>query len=541
MMNKAKTVKLTIYLVKDKSAKHSSIIELGGAEEPVSLELAGGNCSLYIKKQKDNPPQWASLLTSTGQVSNAQIGFSKSTGAALVINLPEATFLVTLGQGFHLMNDESIERDFGLRVALNSIAPEDIHSLDKATNERTPLSSRTQSGLGVDLYEMLVDPDKDLLYAITGKSTEGTFGSSVTGRDSFQINVKSSLSDLPNILRKALVYYGTPLPNDFKWVDNVRKIKDPSLITDLNDELVSHINFKNFSKIALIEPEIVDFSQVDGYSFAGNQKAARYQFLSIDKYYDFLTTKKTTIDIEDIRGSSIYVRNALHETQMTWSGFRCLAAEITVNGKTYILRNAIWYKVDDNFVKTIDLEVAQIPLYSGTLPQFNHSDEGDYNESVSKTHGFDLMDKKLIPLGTGSSRVEFCDLIKDEFTLIHVKKYSGSSTLSHLFSQGLVSAEAFKKSEQFRVDLNKKLPPFISLQDTSVTPDSTKYEIVYAIYTDKILPDELPFFSKITLKNAYQSLRAMNYNVSIAKIDINNGSKLLGKGKPQKPPKKRVA
>lgn len=56
MMNKAKTVKLTIYLVKDKSAKHSSIIELGGAEEPVSLELAGGNCSLYIKKQKDNPP-----------------------------------------------------------------------------------------------------------------------------------------------------------------------------------------------------------------------------------------------------------------------------------------------------------------------------------------------------------------------------------------------------------------------------------------------------------------------------------------------------
>lgn len=51
-MNKAKTVKLTIYLVKDKNAKHSSIIELGGAQEPVSLELAGGYCTLYIKSRK---------------------------------------------------------------------------------------------------------------------------------------------------------------------------------------------------------------------------------------------------------------------------------------------------------------------------------------------------------------------------------------------------------------------------------------------------------------------------------------------------------
>ncbi|HIF9113974.1 TPA: TIGR04141 family sporadically distributed protein [Photobacterium damselae] len=84
-----------------------------------------------------------------------------------------------------------------------------------------------------------------------------------------------------------------------------------------------------------------------------------------------------------------------------------------------------------------------------------------------------------------------------------------------------------------------QLLPSIALQDTSISPDSTMYEIIYAIYTDKILPDELPFFSKITLKNAYQSLRAMNYNVSIAKIDIYNGAKILGKGKPQKPPPKK--
>ncbi|PSV49863.1 TIGR04141 family sporadically distributed protein [Photobacterium indicum] len=533
--NKLKTQKLTIYLAKKKDAKDSSLIEVSKSEPAKELKIENAVCRLYIKTQKESSPPWSSLLIESGQVTKEELGFSKGTGAALIITVPEATFIITFGQGFHLLNAEAIERDFGLRVALNSIAPSDIHSLDKATDEKTPLNSRTQSGIGVDIFDLLIDPERDLLYAITGKSAVKEFGKAVTGRDSLQISVPVDLQGIPDLLRKALVQYNQKLSSDFKWVDNIRRIKDPELNEDLDIELVKRIKANNLSKIWLAEPEIVDYEKIDGYTFDSTIKSARYQFLSLDRLISWLANGSKAYTIDNIKNSSIYCRDLNHEIYTSWSAYRCLNAEVDLLGKLYILRNGIWYKLDANFVSTIDLEISKIPKTTFQLPDFNHANEGDYNEYVCKSDvSFSLMDKKMIPLGNGKSTVEFCDLIKDSTHLIHVKKYTGSSTLSHLFSQGLVAAEAFRKSEKFRDELNLKLPKKLKLADTTIEPNPANYEIVYAIYADKQLPDELPFFSKITLKNAYQNLRAMSYKVSIAKIDIHNNVKQLGKLKAQK-------
>lgn len=54
------------------------------------------------------------------------------------------------------------------------------------------------------------------------------------------------------------------------------------------------------------------------------------------------------------------------------------------------------------------------------------------------------MDRQLISYGGGASRIEFCDVLSDSGQRIHVKQYSGSSVMSHLFNQGLVSASIEK-------------------------------------------------------------------------------------------------
>ncbi|WP_410551731.1 TIGR04141 family sporadically distributed protein, partial [Arthrobacter sp. SIMBA_036] len=82
----------------------------------------------------------------------------------------------------------------------------------------------------------------------------------------------------------------------------------------------------------------------------------------------------------------------------------------------------------------------------------------------------------------------------------HVKVYKSSSTLSHLFSQGFVAAEAFIKDGWYRERLNPKLPDSIKLADAKARPDPQNYSVVYAIATKKKIPEELPFFSKVTLK-----------------------------------------
>lgn len=42
--------------------------------------------------------------------------------------------------------------------------------------------------------------------------------------------------------------------------------------------------------------------------------------------------------------------------------------------------------------------------------------------------------------------------------MLHVKKYTGSSALSHLFAQGAVAATSFLSDEQFRAGANKIIP-----------------------------------------------------------------------------------
>lgn len=102
----------------------------------------------------------------------------------------------------------------------------------------------------------------------------------------------------------------------------------------------------------------------------------------------------------------------------------------------------------------------------------------------------------------GKSRIEFCDLIKGEKDFIHVKYYSGSQSMSHLFSQGFVSSELFISDSEFRQKVNEKLPVHIKLPDHIPRPDAKIYKVVFAIATNKRIPEELPLFSKINLKTS---------------------------------------
>jgi uncharacterized protein (TIGR04141 family) len=198
-----------------------------------------------------------------------------------------------------------------------------------------------------------------------------------------------------------------------------------------------------------------------------------------------------------------------------------------------MLRNGVWYRVNDNFVDTINSYLDKIASYKFSLPEYNHAREELYNKELSdKDKSYDLMDKKNIAFGGIYSKIEFCDLIKDKKDFIHVKYYRSSSTLSHLFAQGLVAAETFVSDADFRKKLNTKLPTHLRLVDTDVRPDSAKYCVVYAIATEKKKIDELPFFSKVTLKNAAKRLGGLGFKVEIAFISVNPSLLLIKKGKP---------
>jgi hypothetical protein len=81
-----------------------------------------------------------------------------------------------------------------------------------------------------------------------------------------------------------------------------------------------------------------------------------------------------------------------------------------------------------------------------------------------------------------------------------------------------VAAETFIADEIFRTKLNDRLPARIKLPDPAAQPKAGNYRIVYAIVTTKDLPQALPFFSRVTLKNAIATLGALGFKIAIAKI-----------------------
>lgn len=534
-IKKIRKEKLSIYLVRDGYKLDSDVIKLENANTPINLQLPETESAiLYIKKQPPkNSPPWTKLFTASKQVDATAFGMSSSVGAVFVIRISGEIFILSFGTGFHLIKSEAIERDFGLKVTLNSVDPDKLRSLDKASYDHNPLNSRTQSTVDVDIFNLHLDSEMEMLYAVTGASLIKEFGSHVTGRDALTIAVEANLQELPVILSESIKLYRANLPPKFSWVENINRVRDLDEIEILDMELDQYLTSGNHDGLWLGEPEIVDWESQVGYSFDMYQRTLRHVVLSFGDYVSYLNGRSPTVEL--MKSDVIHVNNNEYQSVKSWPVYRCLYAEIPFGANHYILRNGVWYKVNSDFVSAVDEYLKELEPHPYTFPIYTQDREEDYNEHVFNTESnFCLMDKKNTKIGGPYDKLEHCDLIRNGNEFIHVKLYRSSSTLSHLFSQGFVAAEAFVKDSWYREQLNPKLPASIKLVNAKARPNPSQYKVVYAIATEKNIPDELPFFSKVTLKNALKTLRALGYGISLVKIDVDP---LLLKKKKCKPKK----
>jgi uncharacterized protein (TIGR04141 family) len=213
------------------------------------------------------------------------------------------------------------------------------------------------------------------------------------------------------------------------------------------------------------------------------------------------------------------VDNVLHD----WSVYKCIYAEMDTPTGTFLLDNGKWYKVDRDLVSKVDRDIGKIGSSRVSFPRYRHLEtEEAYNKRFAESdrHAYALMDRKTIPYGGGRSQIEFCDVFTRSRLMIHVKRYSGSSVLSHLFSQGVVSATLLLWDDGFRTQLNRKLPPTHRLINPKQRPQTNDYEIAFAIASKAEGPLTIPFFSRVTLRNAYRQLTTYGFKVTCSKIEM---------------------
>lgn len=520
--NQPRARSLSIFLVKQEltSPRHVLLDVDGLTRCQVSTnESVIGE--LYVKATVDRLPSWLSMFDGA-LTPPIQESHNASSAAVLLIHSEERLFALTFGYGRNLLRPGAWDEDFGLKVTLNAVDPSKIKSIDRIKFDAISQHSQIQASRDANIMEFGLDVEQDLLRAVTGKPVDLSLASQLTGKDALKADVRVELSGIQTLLSRFLEAFSQETyKGHFSFVDNVHELRDRAMIEQLDATLIERIDNRDFDRLYLAIPDLVDWEGVAGFKYRDSHRANLHSDIH---FLTFLAEEREdfhpTIPILK-RNRRVYLMS--HENDLSlhaWPLYRCIYCEIEREGQTFLLNNGKWYRVRSDFLHLVNESFTAVVSDTLRLPEFDHPDEKAYNEDVcaGNPQHFCLMDRRFVPYPTTRPEIEFCDLYSSDRLIIHVKRYRGSATLSHLFSQGLVSGELFCTSPEFRSEVNKLLDEPFRLADTQSRPPNNEFEIVFAVVSRSRNPLTLPFFSRVNLRNAVQRLKAFGYRVSVTKI-----------------------
>ena len=354
------------------------------------------------------------------------------------------------------------------------------------------------------------------------------FGKLLTGKDSLSVSVERDYNSIKGFLD---ICYKKYLSDDYKkhfeWIDYITELKNPTLLEKLNKNLTDRLKNDNDipnDKIWMAVPEMIEWENIQGFKY---KKNLLKDDINIKDFLNTITrSDKEKMSVDFLKSRKIQVISAENDQVVLhkWSAYKCIYCELERDNKLFLLNDGKWYEVQQDFVKRVDEDFKNLrnKNFGKKLSKYNkhhHNNETEYNKEICKNNkNFCLMDNKIIRHGGGHGKIEFCDIFTKDNEIIHIKRYGNSSVLSHLFSQGYVSAELFLEDEDFRKKVSKKLPAGFKI-DVDNKPKTAEYKIIFGIISSSSNELEIPFFSKVNLRNAKKRLENFRYQVYLFKID----------------------
>ncbi|MGD9921167.1 MAG: DUF6119 family protein [Pseudorhodoplanes sp.] len=506
---------------------------------------------LFVGQAPSTPPTWASFIGQFARASVPRLA-NQSCGAVLFLDVTtddtppiKRVMALTFGTGHHSLDLDAFERGFGLRVVLNSVARSNLRSLDIATLDATTFLRRIQASRDADLQGFGVDTDRDLLTLAAGSPRDASFARSLAGRDALTLNTKTSPVDVMEKCKKALtLYQAQDYKTDYGFIDYVSPVRRRDLWEQLDAlafaELGSIVNGGS-SDLHIALPDILDPEEgieigFYGVGFRSGAKPAHYE-LAIEDYVAELKAGdfSQVADMATLRSS--------HEVRVIIDGegdkkrkrkiYDCLVFEVEHQGTIYVLFGGAWYAIDKIFHATVEAGFAKLVSTKPFVTSTTTANEREFIVELDASKNLLNMDQvKLNPAGMGGANLEPCDFLSTARQFIHLKDGHDSAPISHLWNQGVVSAEAFVRDEKFRKDFRaaaqrrqkkaKKTGFEKLLPDGRSKPTPSDFTVVYGIMRSRYRKSGslgLPFFSKISLRAIADRIELMGYTVEVHLIE----------------------
>ncbi|MEQ3694699.1 MAG: TIGR04141 family sporadically distributed protein [Thalassolituus sp.] len=488
---------------------------------------------LFVKVPEEKKPKWATFTEEVTGVGLNELS-NRSSSALLIIKSPDNTMAFTFGYGRYLLDTKYFVHDFGIKTALNTLKHDSLRSVDLLSLDDQAVQKKSQAARESDVGVFGIDISKDVLKAVTGSPKSSVDLKNISGGDSvFSFGVEVNIDEISNLISTLAGYYkNDSYKGEFSWVDNIRRIKESSEIHNLDDRLITAFKAKS-PDISITIPELTDWDSIWGFSFTRSKNNIKPTIETSD-YYANLDVSSVSVD--SIKRDRLFVYD-IHENETEHQIYKSIYFEHKTSDKVYVLFAGLWYEIATDFMTRVNNTLSQIPVSSLPFPKVytwtevangktkdKIETEGDYNIRASNNHSYYLLDKKLIKSNRTTTAIELCDLMTSNKQYIHVKhRKGGSAGLSHLFAQGSVSAEVLLGDKEFRKETRRVLKGVSNGLQNTVPLDNFKsngVEIVFLILGEdsSTLKGNLPFFSKVNLSKAYESLSQRGFDVQIAGV-----------------------
>jgi uncharacterized protein (TIGR04141 family) len=498
----------------------------------------GDGARLYVFVGDNHTPKW---LTEVRMHFDVQGNVTTSSAAGVLLFWSSGRlFASTFAHGWMYLDEHCFEGDFGLRAAINALDDTKLKRLERA-NLGDALRAVALSPFQRGLTSFGLDDALDLIRKISGRTRDDATADSMTGSRSLRVTGEFGIADLPALASDALEYYESDAyqQTQFAILDSVMPVADRQLSEDLDDLAAESIS-EGQEQFEFGLP--IGFEdQAVSYKFAGPRLRGAHPDLLLRHYVAAMGDRLQELTAETLRDHKIVaIFDNDDRPNAKWSVRSSLVGSLVHENERYATNEGEWYRIEQGFKDAIengfndlieDWDVPPEPLRKiyNDKGDGHYEAEADYNARFALANGYVLLDRALIQIpGVDRSDFESCDVLDIAGKrFLHVKKSSRrSSVLSHFFKQGANSARHFSTFEaswtRLRELVEARAGQGAAQQLDLVRGDNRPWKVEFIIADTPRQNGEfnIPFFSKVSLRDEIRTMRAMKYETGLRFIGL---------------------
>lgn len=490
------------------------------------FRLAGHSAIRVDVGRDEQPPNWGSALAQmTGYPFDHP---TRSASAVLLVDLRTARYALTFGPaGRWLLRDGATEPDFGVRIALRTLQPDQVGAVARVALDLTSRTDQTQVPAGANVRFFTIDEYAEVVKRLSGTSGDLAISQQrrsgtvrMDGSHALRLRLVTTPDGLIHDLAAIEAAYHREPHDELAFIEGLRPmdVRHGESLTHARLALAAALTEPDSDRVGLVMPLGLDAIDIDEFTVDVEGYRETFPEPDLAPIRKVLGDVSGTERIDALWRGHVWLSVAGEDGPERTRLRQWLAADLRVGQEWYVFHGGDFYRMTDRYRQTlhtgVDRLLQQAPAL--TLPAWpRDEEERDYCERVGReAAGFVKLDRKLMRDRTHKHGIEICDLFGPAGELICVKRARGSQELSHLFFQAMVSANSFWDGGAAYQALRSMLPPD-RRSDVQLRP-----HFVFAIQLTKgeLTADSLFSFAKVGLFSAARHLERLAMNVSVLSI-----------------------